>query len=53
MFWNSCVGIHMYSTSTYDVMKSYLTLEAREFIMAKLHLKKKKKKENVFEGKGP
>ena len=25
MFWNFCVGIHMYSALTYDVMKSYLT----------------------------
>ena len=25
MFWNFYVGIHMYSASTYDVMKSCLT----------------------------
>ena len=25
MLWNFCVGIHMYSASTYDVTKSYLT----------------------------
>ena len=25
IFWNFCVGIQMYSASTYDVMKSYLT----------------------------
>ena len=24
-FWNFCGGIHMHSTSTYDVTKSYLT----------------------------
>ena len=25
MFWNFCVGIHMYSASTYDTMKPYRT----------------------------
>ena len=44
MFWNYCVGIHtcMYSASTHDVMKSYLThdlCEARKFVMAILQRK--------------
>ena len=41
MFWNFRVEIHMYSASTYDIMKSYLPVlcETRKFVMAILHWK--------------